>query len=93
MDDPYSAGWVAEFKATHFPALVSFINSELDMDTLVSIFDPVWKETLPTSYMFNLDGELVKQVQGKNPLNFSGKTWSPLGYKSSRFPTVSQLVR
>ena len=70
MDDAYSAGWVTEFKAKHFPSLVSFINAEVDMDTLVSVIDPVWNETLPTSYIFNREGEVVKKVQGKKPIAF-----------------------
>ena len=70
MDDAYSQGWVTEFKAKHFPTLVSFINAELDMDTLVSVIDPVWNETLPTSYIFNREGEVVKKVQGKKPIEF-----------------------
>ena len=70
MDDAYSEGWVTEFKAKHFPTLVSFINAELDMDTLVSVIDPVWNETLPTSYIFNRKGDLVKKVQGKKPIAF-----------------------
>ena len=70
MDDAYSEGWVTEFKAKHFPTLVSFINAELDMDTLVSVIDPAWNETLPTSYIFNRDGEVVKKVQGKKPIEF-----------------------
>ena len=70
MDDAYSEGWVAEFKAKHFPTLVSFINAELDMDTLVSVIDPAWNETLPTSYIFNREGEVVKKVQGKKPIAF-----------------------
>jgi len=70
MDDAYSEGWVTEFKAKHFPTLVSFINAELDMDTLVSVIDPVWNETLPTTYIFNREGEVVKKVQGKKPIAF-----------------------
>ena len=70
MDDAYSEGWATEFKAKHFPTLVSFINSELDMDTLVSVIDPVWNETLPTSYIFNREGAVVKKVQGKKPIAF-----------------------
>ena len=70
MDDAYSEGWVTEFKAKHFPSLVSFINAELDMDSLVSVIDPVWNETLPTSYIFNREGEVVKKVQGKKPIAF-----------------------
>ena len=70
MDDAYIEGWVTEFKAKHFPTLVSFINAELDMDTLVSVIDPVWNETLPTSYIFNREGEVVKKVQGKKPIAF-----------------------
>ena len=70
MDDAYSEGWVTEFKAKHFPTLVSFINAELDMDTLVSVMDPVWNETLPTSYIFHREGDVVKKVQGKKPIEF-----------------------
>ena len=70
MDDAYSEGWVTEFKAKHFPTLVSFINAELDMDTLVSVIDPVWNETLPTSYILNRNGEVVNKVQGKKPIIF-----------------------
>ena len=70
MDDAYSEGWVTEFKAKHFPTLESFINAELDMDTLVSVMDPVWNETLPTSYILNREGEVVKKVQGKKPIAF-----------------------
>jgi len=67
MDDSYSQEWVTEFKAQHFPTLVSFINAEPDMDLLVSVIDPVWNETLPTSYIFGRDGELVQKIQGKKP--------------------------
>ena len=70
MDDPYSKDWVAEFKSKHFPALTSFINAELDMDALVSMIDPVWNETLPTSYILNRDGEVVEKIQGKRPIGF-----------------------
>lgn len=70
MDDIHNQGWVAQFKAEYFPALVSFINAEMDMDSLVSVIDPVWNETLPTSYIFNRDGEVVKKVQGKKSIEF-----------------------
>jgi len=70
MEYAYIEGWVTEFKAKHFPTLVSFINSELHMDPLVSVIDPVWNETLPTSYVFNREGEVVKKVQGKKSIAF-----------------------
>jgi thiol-disulfide isomerase/thioredoxin len=70
MDDAYSKDWVSEFKAKHFPTLRSFINAELDMDTLVSGIDPVWNETLPTSYVLNREGEVVQKIQGKKPIAF-----------------------
>lgn len=70
MDDAYSKDWVSEFKAKHFPTLRSFINAELDMDTLVSGIDPVWNETLPTSYILNREGEVVQKIQGKKPMAF-----------------------
>ena len=49
---------------------MSFNNAELDMDTFVSVIDPVWNKTLPTSYIINRDGEVVKKVQGKTPIAF-----------------------
>jgi len=70
IDDARSESWVTEFKAKHFPTLLSFINSELDIDPLVSVIDPVWNETLRTSYSFNREGEVVKKVQGKKPTAF-----------------------
>jgi len=70
MDDAYSKDWVSEFKAKHFPTLRSFINAELDMDTLVSGIDPIWNETLPTSYILNREGEVVQKIQGKKPMAF-----------------------
>ena len=70
MDDAYIEGWVTEFKAKHFPTLLSFINSELHMDPLVSVIEPVWNETLPTSYIFNREGEVVKKVHGKKSIAF-----------------------
>ena len=74
MEYAYIEGWVTEFKAKHFPTLVSFINSELHMDPLVSVIDPVWNETLPTSYVFNREGEVVKKCRAKNPSHFSEST-------------------
>lgn len=44
------------------------------MDPLVSVIDPVWNETLPTSYIVNREGEVVKKVQGKKPSHFSGSS-------------------
>ena len=70
MDDIYSEGWVNEFKAKHFPDLMSFINAEMDMDTLVSALDPAWNETLPTSYILNREGEVVHKIQGKKPIDY-----------------------
>ena len=70
MDDAHSEGWVTEFKAKHFPTLLSLINSELDIDPLVRVIDPAWNKTPPTSSSFNRDGEVVKKVQGKKPTTF-----------------------
>ena len=70
MDDAYSESWVHQFKPKLFPTLVSFINSELDMDPLLSVIDPVCNETLPTSYIVNREGEVLKKVQGKKPSAF-----------------------
>ena len=49
------------------------MDPELAMDTLVSVIDPVWNETLPTSYIFSRGGEVVKKVQGKKTSGFLKK--------------------
>jgi hypothetical protein len=43
------------------------------------VIDPVWNETLPTSYIFNRDGEVVKKVQGKKPIAFFRRAASRCG--------------
>ena len=70
MDDAFNAAWVTDFKNKHFPSLVSFINAEVDMDALVSAVDPIWNETLPTTYIINRDGAVVQKIQGKKPAAF-----------------------
>ena len=40
------------------------------MDSLISTIDPVWNETLPTSYILNRHGEVVRKIQGKKPIEF-----------------------
>ena len=93
MDDAYSERWVIEFKAKHFPTLVSFINSELDMGPLVSVIDPVWNEILPTSYIFNHEGEVVKKVQGKKPTAFFREQLVAAGFLSrATFDTNSGAI-
>ena len=74
LDDDYSESWVNEFKAKQFPTLMSFNNAELDMDTLVSVIDPVWNKTLPTNFIINRDGEVVKKCRVRHPSRFSGSS-------------------
>jgi hypothetical protein len=39
------------------------------MDTVVSVVDPAWDETLPSSYIIDRDGNVVEQIQGGKPFD------------------------
>lgn len=65
MGDSSGQGWLTEFKTRHFPALISFINAEPDMDSLCSVIDPTWSETIPISDILGRGGQLVQKSQGK----------------------------
>ena len=58
---------VAGFIAKWFPGFSSWLSAEPDMDALVSVVDPAWNEVLPTSYVIDRDGRVVRRLQGGKP--------------------------
>ena len=58
------------------------------MDTLVSVIDPVWIETLPASYIFNRDGKMVKKVQGRKATAFFKEQLVSAGFNPGRLQPV-----
>lgn len=65
MDDPGDLARVDAFRAQHFPGFKSYLRASADMDSLVSVIDPAWNELLPTTYLIDADGAVVKRIQGK----------------------------
>ena len=66
MDEPDTlANLVEPFRAKHFPGFRTYLRDAPDMDTVVSVVDPAWNELLPTTYLIDRDGNVVKRIQGK----------------------------
>ncbi len=65
MDDPADFDRVDGFRREHFPEFSSYLRSTPDMDSIVSVVDPVWNELLPTTYLIHADGSVAKRIQGK----------------------------
>ena len=66
MDEPETLGGLVEpFRAKHFPDFRTYLRDAPDMDSVVSVVDPAWNELLPTTYLIDRSGEVVKRIQGK----------------------------
>jgi thiol-disulfide isomerase/thioredoxin len=65
LDDPGDIEViVVPFLNRWFPDFSSYTRLDLDMDTVVSVVDPIWNEILPTSYVIDRDGKVVEMLQG-----------------------------
>jgi len=65
LDDPGDIEViVVPFLNRWFPDFSSYTRLDFDMDTVVSVVDPVWNEILPTSYVIDRDGKVVEMLQG-----------------------------
>ena len=65
MDDPAELETtVIPFRDRLFPEWKTYQRAEADMDTLVSVIDPAWNEILPTSYLLDRDGNLIRVIFG-----------------------------
>jgi thiol-disulfide isomerase/thioredoxin len=66
MDEPDTLDTLVEpFREKHFPGFRTYLRDAPDMDSVVSIVDPAWNELLPTTYLIDRDGNVVKRIQGK----------------------------
>ena len=66
MDEPdLLAGLVEPFRVKHFADFRSYLRDAPDMDSVVSVVDPAWNELLPTTYLIDRNGKVVKRIQGK----------------------------
>jgi thiol-disulfide isomerase/thioredoxin len=65
MDDPRDLEThVLPFREQRFPDWDTFQRAEVEMDTFVSVVDPAWNEVLPTSYLIDRTGDVVKVMFG-----------------------------
>ena len=70
LDDPGDIEViVVPFLNRWFPDFSSYTRLDFDMDTVVSVVDPVWNEILPTSYVIDHDGKVVEMLQGGKPMD------------------------
>jgi thiol-disulfide isomerase/thioredoxin len=66
MDEPKDLNaLVRPFHAKYFPAFHTGLRGESDMDTMASVVDPAWNEVLPTTYIIDARGEVIKRLQGR----------------------------
>jgi len=69
VDDPSpGAAVVEQFRKKYFPAFVTFARNGPQMDELASVIDPSWNEVVPTTYILDRQGKVVKRIQGKKSL-------------------------
>ena len=65
LDDPWELdGTIKPFLSKWFPDFSTFLSSERDMDTIVSVIDQAWNQVLPTSYVLARDGTVASRIQG-----------------------------
>jgi thiol-disulfide isomerase/thioredoxin len=70
LDDPGTVDVVVvPFLNKWFPDFISYARVDMDMDTVVSVVDPAWDETLPSSYLIARDGSVVEKIQGGKPVD------------------------
>ena len=67
LDEPADREALVEpFLDEWFPDFTTYLSTEYDMDSIVSVVDPYWNEILPTSYVLARDGSMAKRIQGGN---------------------------
>jgi thiol-disulfide isomerase/thioredoxin len=79
LDDPGDLEvTVVPFLNKWFPDFVSYARLDHDMDTVVSVIDPVWAEILPSSYVIDREGMVVEQLQGGKTIEDFADAVGPL---------------
>ena len=66
IDDPSpGASEVERFRKKYFPDFFTYARQGPEMDELASVVDPAWNEVVPTTYLIDRSGKVVRRIQGK----------------------------
>jgi thiol-disulfide isomerase/thioredoxin len=64
-DDPVEVpGAVTAMHTRYFPTFVTVGRAEGEPDSYASVVDPAWNELMPTTYVLDRDGRVLKRLQG-----------------------------
>jgi peroxiredoxin len=59
---------VERFRSRYFPSFQTYARAGAEMDELAQVIDPTWNEVVPTTYLLDRDGRVVRRIQGKKTL-------------------------
>jgi thiol-disulfide isomerase/thioredoxin len=66
VDDPSpGATEVERFRKRYFPDFFTYARQGPEMDELASVIDPTWNEVVPTTYLIDRNGKVIRRIQGK----------------------------
>jgi thiol-disulfide isomerase/thioredoxin len=66
VDDPSpGATEIERFRKRYFPEFFTYARQGPEMDELASVIDPTWNEVVPTTYLIDRNGKVVRRIQGK----------------------------
>ena len=69
VDEPTeNSAEVERFRSRYFPAFRTYARAGAEMDELAQVIDPTWNEVVPTTYLLDREGRVVKRIQGKKTL-------------------------
>ena len=70
VDEPTAnSAEVERFRSRYFPEFRTYARAGVEMDELAQFIDPSWNEVVPTTYLLDRDGRVVKRIQGKKTLD------------------------
>lgn len=70
VDEPTAnSAEVERFRSRYFPGFRTYARAGVEMDELAQVIDPSWNEVVPTTYLLDRDGRVVKRIQGKKTLD------------------------
>lgn len=68
LDEPAElATAVAPTIDRYFPAFRTLARDAASLDSFASVLDGAWNEVMPTSYVLDRDGTVVRRIQGGKP--------------------------
>lgn len=69
VDEPTAnSAEVERFRSRYFPSFRTYARAGAEMDELAQVIDPTWNEVVPTTYLLDREGRVVKRIQGKKTL-------------------------